>query len=147
MNEKIKSIMIKWVEEHAKKINGRKLVKKYYEKTRNEQIKVGKNYTNNNNKELVSMMLELRGSLFPCKQNFWHVKRTNKKCRWCEKSDKIEDENHIFTECEKSPLKEFNFDVENLIFGSDFELCERRKMLLKKCLMYKNILSSRGEKI
>ena len=48
---------------------------------------------------------------------------------------------------QKSPLKEFNFDLENLIYGNDFELCETRIDLLKKCYMYKNILASRGEKM
>jgi hypothetical protein len=40
--------------------------------------------------------------------DYSHVKKSNKLCRWCKKYDNKEDEKHISSECNLSPIRKMN---------------------------------------
>ena len=86
-------------------------------------------------------LIERRCGLFPCNANFSHVKKSNKLCRWCNKYDKIEDENHILNECNLSPISENKYIFKEMVFGNNFEEGNNFTNFILSCYQYKNILA------
>ena len=84
--------------------------------------------------------------LFPCNANFCHVKRKGKKCRWCEKTDRIEDEDHILIDCSKSPISEGNYDYKDIVFEGEEWNPEILDDFIKEVFKYKDILRKRNER-
>ena len=90
--------------------------------------------------------MEIRCGLFPCNANFCHIKRKGKKCRWCERTDMIEDENHILLTCPKSPMVNYEYNFREIVFENENWNPEILGEFIKRMFEYKNILKTRNER-
>ena len=144
VEKKIREKMVEQVESEARKKNGRKCVK-YYKEMMDKKcggIKFEGEYTKVMTREGVKNILEARVKLFPVRQNFKHVSvKDGILCRWCERKDREESEDHIFKECRKSPMRD---KVEKLeVYDSDIDVLREMDKVIR---MYYGELRKRGER-
>ena len=144
VERRIREKMVEQIEKEARKVRGRKCVKYYKEMMDKEcgGIKFEAEYTKRMTREGVKNILEARVKLFPVRKNFKHVSvKDGVCCRWCERTDKEESEEHIFRECRKSPMRD---KVEKLdVYNLDIEILWEMDRVIR---MYYGELRKRGER-
>ena len=65
---------------------------------------------------------------------------------WCERTDRIEDENHIFIDCQKSPIREKGYEYKDIVFEGEYWDPEILDNFIKDVFKYKDILRKRNER-
>ena len=149
MTERAKILMEKDLHSKAyDKNDPKKLIRNYIEDSKDETDKFEKDFIKEMKKSDIVNIMEARCGLFPCNANFFHSKPRNQlksRCRWCEKYDHKENEEHLFNKCNKSPIfgKLGDVNFKELCFGDNID---PDKLLTNTMTIYKDILKKRGEK-
>ena len=125
-------------EDLEKKGETKKLTERYINNMEEyDEIKFGKEYTDEESLYTVKLLMEARMGLFPCRNNYNHCNYGNVTCRWC--NEETETEEHVM-ECHLSPIQHRGFETKKL-YGE-----ENRKEAIQILREYQKILSQRGEK-
>ena len=123
----------------------RKLVHQYLTRTQNEERTFKKNYINKYNKNQTKAIIETRMGLFPCNNNYKHIKNETDKCRFCQEATETED--HLLKECELSPIYIKNSNnatnnFNNVTFGNKIDY----NKIINNYKKMKNEINNRNER-